>query len=198
MISVTCKVMKNVYKAMAGRWDFGFCFQHDDQGTGRLLVYDDDSEWGMFIRFVVCPDVSTVFITHVHGSFYDGLAPLDDDPFRPLQGLQDIEDRLWECVMPRLFEGYHVVPFDALEFDLLCNKVRRRVAELAHTLSLSSLPLSVVYHILRPEVPEWLTYDHELTEAEFPKMEDHEQYMNAHFYDLPHTNSDTVTLVIAQ
>lgn len=179
---------------MRGPWDFGFCFQ-DAGDFGKLMVYDDDCEWGLFLRFLKCPEVSTVYITGVYGSSFDGLKPWEQSPYEEFTDVSQLEERFWQYVMPKLFPGYDVAPFSQHEFDMYKHKIRTEVRERATALT-ALFPYNVVQAILRDELPSWLDYVH-TPEAGFPIIQEtHHEFMEEHFCDLPRDNEDSVVVSI--
>ncbi len=192
------KIFKNTYKSMAGAWDYGFRFECCGDAA-KLFVYDDDSEWGVFIRFLVCPDISVVYITDVYGTGYNGDASWDEDPYTLIDDLTKIPNIFWEVVFPRVFrdEGYKVLPFLQAEFDSRRDEICRRAYERANVLSMTVLPLCIIREIIFTEIPEWVKYKHVKVGDVLPALTKHEDYIFEHFMFMPYSNEETVTLEIA-
>jgi hypothetical protein len=177
--------MKSVHKHMAGMWDFAFAFQPTSDTTGKLLMYDDDQVWGVFLRFLVCPEVSTVFITHVYGTSAHGI---EWDPRVVADVAADVPPWMWEEILPKLFSQDHVRPFNQADFEACrVQFYNGAIADCATVLS-ARLPYNVVRMIMRPTMPGWMLYAHNAAAApEFPVVEEggHDKYIAAHFDIMP-------------
>lgn len=171
--------MRSIRKHMKASWDYGFSFQTSDDVTGKILMYDDLQQWGLFLKFLVCPEVSTVYVTHVYGTAVHSF----EFDRRTITDVADVPEWMWKDVMPQLFEGYTVVPFNTTSFAAHCQQVYSQTATQRATALTSVFPYNVVQNIMMRDVPEWMLYDHNNSTTSFPLMKDaqHDVYMNEHF-----------------
>lgn len=181
MVSVSLSVLKTITKPMQGPWDFGFTFQHDGN-IGKLIVYDEDCVWCLFLKFLVCPEIATVFITDVYGSVFDGTVPWEHSPYGTLTDVSQIEERFWMYIMPALFPEHRVVPFNQSELTTHKERIMKDVRDRATVLA-ALFPYNVIAMVLRPEIPTWVRYDH-TPYTSFPVVDDHEAFLEQHFQHL--------------
>ena len=157
-VTTTLNITRYVNKSMDMGTEYGFCFQQTDD-LGKLFVYDEDRslEFAMIMRFLTCPDISTVYVIILQGS----VKHMSEDTDRcVIEKVCDIMDN----IIPTLFPTYNrVVPFTEDDFISNRDAFLSKLRDTAYVLS-SVFPYNVVNTILHNDVPSWARYKHTTTD----------------------------------
>lgn len=193
MVSITFDVINVITQEQRGILECGFRFEGSKE-KGKLFVYDNRNEWALSLRFLQCEDRKIIYVTHVVGEEYRGL---NADPLRSITDVEDIDDDIMYSVLPEVFTGYIVLPFDQDEFDACKREVCERVTARATTLS-HVFPYNMTRTILEGEIPKWCYYKHgNAPTTPFDSFQTI-NFMKNRFYPIQEdTRDETVTLSIS-